>query len=109
MKIRTLMHRHLGKHSCPSLCFSKWTKYEKILFLALHEGILGQPNIRPRRLFNSTHTYAARLLAEHLDVNRCAYADMEEDEDTFNLTGDYNRRCRASLGAIPSLHSALIV
>jgi PAS domain S-box-containing protein len=33
---------------------------------------------------------AARLLGEHLDVNRCAYADVEADEDTFNLTGDYN-------------------
>lgn len=34
---------------------------------------------------------AARLLGEHLGVNRCAYADVEADEDTFNLTGDYNR------------------
>src|SRR4051812_565562 len=33
---------------------------------------------------------AARLLGVYLDVNRCAYADVEADEDTFNLTGDYN-------------------
>ncbi|MBC7925702.1 MAG: PAS domain S-box protein, partial [Bryobacteraceae bacterium] len=33
---------------------------------------------------------AATLLGEHLQVNRCAYADVEPDEDTFNLTGDYN-------------------
>jgi len=33
---------------------------------------------------------AARLLGVYLDVNRCAYADVEPDEDTFNLTGDYN-------------------
>lgn len=32
---------------------------------------------------------AAGLLGAHLKVNRCAYADVEEDEDTFNLTGDY--------------------
>ena len=32
---------------------------------------------------------AARLLGEYLAVNRCAYADVEADEDTFNLTGDY--------------------
>lgn len=34
---------------------------------------------------------AARLLGEYLQVSRCAYADVEPDEDTFNLTGDYNR------------------
>jgi PAS domain S-box-containing protein len=33
---------------------------------------------------------AARMLGEYLQVNRCAYADVEDDEDTFNLTGDYN-------------------
>ena len=33
----------------------------------------------------------ARLLAEHLQADRCAYADVEADQDTFNLTGDYNR------------------
>lgn len=33
---------------------------------------------------------AARLLGQHLKVNRCAYADVEQDEDTFNLTGNYN-------------------
>jgi signal transduction histidine kinase/ActR/RegA family two-component response regulator len=33
---------------------------------------------------------AARLLGRHLKVNRCAYADVEADQDTFNLTGDFN-------------------
>jgi PAS domain S-box-containing protein len=41
---------------------------------------------------------AARLLAEHLNVNRCAYADVEDDEDTFNLTGDYNRGVSSIVG-----------
>ena len=31
----------------------------------------------------------ARLLGEHLGVDRCAYADVEADQDTFNLTGDF--------------------
>ena len=44
-----------------------------------------------------THT-AARLLGEHLTVNRCAYADVEEDEDTFNLTGDYNNGVPSIVG-----------
>jgi PAS domain S-box-containing protein len=34
---------------------------------------------------------AARMLGEHLGVDRCAYADAEADEDHFLLTGDYNR------------------
>ena len=45
-----------------------------------------RPLERPEEI---THT-AARLLGMHLEVNRCAYADVEADEDTFNLTGDYN-------------------
>ncbi len=36
-----------------------------------------------------THA-AARLLGVISTVNRCAYADVEPDEDTFNLFGDYN-------------------
>jgi PAS domain S-box-containing protein len=32
-----------------------------------------------------------RLLAEHLAADRCAYADIEADEDTFCLTGEYLR------------------
>ncbi|MEO8131164.1 MAG: PAS domain S-box protein, partial [Bryobacteraceae bacterium] len=54
--------------------------------------------IRPiRQPEEITHT-AARVLAEHLNVNRCAYADVEEDEDTFNLTGDYNRGVNSIVG-----------
>jgi GAF domain-containing protein len=31
----------------------------------------------------------ARLLAEHLKVSVCAYADMDEDEDGFTIRGDW--------------------
>jgi len=41
---------------------------------------------------------AARLLGEYLAVNRCAYADVEADEDTFNLTGDYNNGVASIVG-----------
>jgi signal transduction histidine kinase/ActR/RegA family two-component response regulator len=34
---------------------------------------------------------AATLLGEHLGVDRCAYADVEADEDTMNLSGNYTR------------------
>jgi len=32
---------------------------------------------------------AAKALGEHLHVNRCAYATVEDDQDTFSLTGNY--------------------
>ncbi|HYO81141.1 MAG TPA: PAS domain S-box protein, partial [Bryobacteraceae bacterium] len=41
---------------------------------------------------------AARLLVEYLDVNRCAYADVDEDQSTFNLTGDYSRGVPSIVG-----------
>jgi signal transduction histidine kinase len=34
---------------------------------------------------------AARMLGEHLGADRCAYAEVEADEDHFVLTGDYTR------------------
>src|SRR4051812_27636358 len=40
----------------------------------------------------------ARLLGEHLDADRCAYADVEEDQDTFNLIGDYNNGVPSIVG-----------
>ncbi|HYF20805.1 MAG TPA: ATP-binding protein [Ramlibacter sp.] len=33
---------------------------------------------------------AARMLGQHLGANRCAYANVLEDQDTFDLIGDYN-------------------
>jgi PAS domain S-box-containing protein len=40
---------------------------------------------------------AARLLGEHLGADRCAYAEVEADEDTFTITGDYTRGDTASI------------
>ncbi|MGV3591326.1 MAG: ATP-binding protein [Gammaproteobacteria bacterium] len=34
---------------------------------------------------------AASLLGRYLDVDRCAYADIEDDQDTMNLAGNYLR------------------
>jgi PAS domain S-box-containing protein len=53
-----------------------------------------RPLIDPQAI---THA-AARLLGEHLGANRCAYADVEADEDTFNLTGDFNRDVPSIVG-----------
>jgi PAS domain S-box-containing protein len=34
---------------------------------------------------------AARMLGDHLAVDRCAYAEVEEDEDHFLIAGSYTR------------------
>ena len=34
---------------------------------------------------------AARLLGDHVGADRCAYAEVEADEDHFTITGDYAR------------------
>ena len=41
---------------------------------------------------------AARLLGDHLDVNRCAYATVELDEDTFELSGNYTNGTHSIVG-----------
>ncbi|MBW3655155.1 MAG: GAF domain-containing protein, partial [Gemmatimonadetes bacterium] len=40
---------------------------------------------------------AARMLGEHLEADRCAYAEVEADEDHFFLMGDYTRGDTASI------------
>jgi PAS domain S-box-containing protein len=62
------------------------------LLLALDETI--RPLTDPQEITAA----GARLLGEHLDADRCAYADVEADEDTFNLTGDYNRGVPSIIG-----------
>ena len=41
---------------------------------------------------------SARLLGEHMGVDRCAYAQVEADEDHFLLTGDYTRDVPSIVG-----------
>ena len=40
---------------------------------------------------------AARLLGEHVGADRCAYAEVEADEDHFTITGNYTRGDTASI------------
>ena len=40
----------------------------------------------------------ARTVGEYLNVDRCAYADVEEDQDTFNLMGNYTRGLPSIVG-----------
>ena len=54
--------------------------------------------VRPLTDAHAITQTAARMVGEYLDANRCAYADVEEDEDTFNLTGDFNRGVPSIVG-----------
>ena len=62
-------------------------------FLILLDDAM-RPLIDPQQITAA----GARLLAEYLAADRCAYADVEADEDTFNLTGDYNRGVPSIVG-----------
>jgi signal transduction histidine kinase/ActR/RegA family two-component response regulator len=53
-----------------------------------------RPLVAPEQI---TYT-AARELGRHLRVNRCAYAFVEDDEDTFILTGNYNDGVNSIVG-----------
>jgi PAS domain S-box-containing protein len=41
---------------------------------------------------------AAALLGRHMDVDRCAYAEIEMDEEKFVLSGDYTRGVASIVG-----------
>jgi PAS domain S-box-containing protein len=47
--------------------------------------------VRPLELPEEITLTLARLLGEHLKVDRCAYAEVEADEDHFVIPGDYTR------------------
>lgn len=53
-----------------------------------------------RNLANPTKIMevSARLLGEHLDVSRAAYADVEDDNDTFTIRHDYTNGCDSTAG-----------
>jgi PAS domain S-box-containing protein len=40
----------------------------------------------------------ARLLGTHMGVNRCAYAEVDANEDQFTLTGDYSQGVGSIVG-----------
>jgi PAS domain S-box-containing protein len=41
---------------------------------------------------------AARILGQHLNVDRCAYASVEDDEDTFHLIDNYTNGVPSIVG-----------
>ncbi|WP_425616269.1 PAS domain S-box protein [Anatilimnocola sp. NA78] len=55
-----------------------------------------RPLIDPDEIVAAT----ARLLGEFLDVDRCAYAEVEADQDTMNLVGNYTRGVKSIVGKL---------
>ena len=53
-----------------------------------------QPMSDPAEVMQVT----ARLLGTHMGVNRCAYAEVDPDEDHFTLTGDFSRGVDSIVG-----------
>jgi PAS domain S-box-containing protein len=47
--------------------------------------------VRPLETPQEITLTLARMLGEYLGVDRCAYAEVEEDEDHFTIPGDYTR------------------
>src|SRR6185436_7951230 len=54
--------------------------------------------VRPLTVPEEIMAVSARLLGEHLDVDRCAYADIEADGDSFERTAAYTRDTAALPG-----------
>lgn len=71
-----------------------------VLEAAPHADFLVHLDDATRSLQNAGEitSTAARLLGEYLLVDRCAYADVEADDDTFNVIGDHNRGVPSIVG-----------
>jgi PAS domain S-box-containing protein len=54
--------------------------------------------VRPLVQPDEITSMAARVLGQHLKVHRCAYAFVEDDEDTFILTGNYTSGVQSIIG-----------
>ncbi len=57
---------------------------------------LGQA-LQPLSEADDIMAVTARRLGEHLAVDRCAYAEVEADQDHFTITGNYTRGDTASI------------
>ena len=66
---------------------------ERARFLVALDRAL-QPVTDPDEVMATT----ARMLGEHLGADRCAYAEVEADEDHFRITGDYARGVPSIVG-----------
>lgn len=67
--------------------------FTKLKLAEMRERFLVQLDNALRPLTDATEMTmtAATLLGSYMEVDRCAYADIEEDQNSMNLTGNYLR------------------
>ena len=72
----------------------------RVALLSEREDVLARIDEATRTLIHPEEITlkAATLLGQYLRVNRCAYADVEADQDTFNLTGNYTEGTHSIIG-----------
>ena len=58
-------------------------------------------SVRPLSDAEAITVDGRHALGEHLEVNRCAYATVEEDEDALELTGNYTDGVESIVGRYP--------
>lgn len=66
-------------------------------FLLALSGVT-QPITDPGEIMQVT----ASMLGEHLQANRCAYAEIEEEDDHFHVIDDYTRDTFSIVGRLPA-------
>lgn len=73
---------------------------EQLRFAQERDHLLARIDQNTRSLTDPSEIVqtAATLLGQHLDVSRCAYADVEPDQDTFNLFGNYTNGVESIVG-----------
>jgi PAS domain S-box-containing protein len=104
---------HHDGHEFPlEISFGEFNKNNKHIFIGiarditerklaeekLHFLITLNQSLQPISDPEEVISVAARMLGEHLRVNRCAYAEVFEDEDSFRITGDYTRKTFSIVG-----------
>lgn len=73
---------------------SERKRKEETLRFLVNLNTAAQQLIEPRDIMAVT----ARMLGAHLDADRCAYAEVESDQDHFVIFGDYTRNVPSIVG-----------
>lgn len=73
---------------------SERKRKEETLRFLVNLNTASQQLVSPREIMLVT----ARMLGEHLNADRCAYAEVEADEDHFTIPGDYTRGVHSIVG-----------
>lgn len=73
---------------------SERKRKEETLAFLVELNAATQQLVKPETIMEAT----TRMLGQHLNADRCAYAEVEADEDHFTIHGDYNRGVNSIVG-----------